>query len=163
MNDPTRQPISDAAEMETRSELDARLIQESAGKGDTTIHGVPPFTMPMADGTLRASSNIGWSETGNITGMRKRQGEIARSDQDGDGNHTNLNGYRDPGSDRRTDGNDGRSQRKTGALSSGSVTRKSFLQRVRKGFFPILLGIAVGWYYDAIEVLIFRRDPRIKG
>ncbi|ORZ28733.1 hypothetical protein BCR41DRAFT_3694 [Lobosporangium transversale] len=35
--------------------------------------------------------------------------------------------------------------------------------RVRKAFIPTILGLLIGWYYDAVDVLIYRRDPRIRG
>ncbi|KAF9170466.1 hypothetical protein BGX21_009663 [Mortierella sp. AD011] len=162
MNNSSRQPISQDAELETREKLDVRLAQESTGR-DHTVHGIPPFTVPRADGTLEASSDTYADESQTATArMRRRQAEIAQSDQDGDGYHTNNQGHRDAGS---TDDNSDNSaySKIHGSSRSGSITRRPLLLRLRGAMFPTLIGIIVGWYYDAVDVLIFRNDPRIKG
>ncbi|KAF8963338.1 hypothetical protein BGZ46_001004 [Entomortierella lignicola] len=176
MSDPTRQPVTQNAGIETRTKLDTRLAQESAGKGDNTIHGIPPFTLPRADGTLEASIGVHASIPQTATTRMRRKGEVPWSDQDGDDNHTNQQGYRDAGRGDTDSTNIGTSSGKqgdssskhdpagfAGALKSGTITRKSLLQRLRKAMFPTLLGVLVGWYYDAAGVLIYRSDPRIKG
>ncbi|KAF9346721.1 hypothetical protein BGX26_001762 [Mortierella sp. AD094] len=174
MNDPSRQPISQSTGLETRTKLDARLAQESTGKEDNTVHGIPPFTVPRADGTLEASPDTyaHVPQTATVR-MRRRQGEMSQSDQDGDGSHTNFQGYRDAGSGDDNinssstysgkQGNSSPMRNPIGSLKSGSITRRSLLQRLRKAVFPTLIGIVVGWYYDAIGILIYRNDPRIKG
>lgn len=112
--------------------------------------------------------------------MRRRQlqqqqqheqqgGHVARGDHDGDGDQTNLQGYRD-GRDKNEneDGSSGynRGQGRgglAGAYKVGSTTRRPLLQRVRKAFMPTVIGGLIAWWYDAVGVLIFRNDSRIKG
>ncbi|KAF9111104.1 hypothetical protein BGX27_005394 [Mortierella sp. AM989] len=171
MSNPSKQPITATDGIDTRAKLDNRLAQESVGKGDNTVHGIPPFTVPRADGTLEASKDIYVSVPQTATArMRRRQGDVAQTDQDGDGNFTNRQGYRDGGGDdslRSGKGGDSSSKHDpsglTATLKSGTVTRRSLLQRLRKAVFPTLVGAIVGWYYDAVGVLVFRNDPRIKG
>ncbi|KAF9537306.1 hypothetical protein EC957_008494 [Mortierella hygrophila] len=167
--------ITDTSGLDTRAELDARLVRESRGNNNT-VHGIPPFTVPRADGTLEVSPDIQGDIPGTATArmMRRRQqqqqgGHVARGDHDGDGDQTNLQGYRD-GRDKNKneDGSSGdnRSQGKgglAGAYMVGSATRRPLLQRVRKAFMPTLIGGLIAWWYDAVGVLIYRNDPRIKG
>ncbi|KAG0268849.1 hypothetical protein BGZ95_002288 [Linnemannia exigua] len=170
--------ISDTAGLENRARLDASLVQESGGNKNT-VHGIPPFTVPRADGTLEASPDIQGDIPSTATSrmMRRRQqqqqqqqgGHVARGDHDGDGDQTNLQGYRD-GRDKNEneDGSSDGSHRPgsrglAGAYKVGSTTRRPLLQRVRKAFLPTLVGGLIGWWYDAVGVLIFRNDSRIKG
>ncbi|KAF9136451.1 hypothetical protein BG015_003129 [Linnemannia schmuckeri] len=108
--------------------------------------------------------------------MRRRQlqqqqqqgGHVARGDHDGDGDQTNLQGYRDGhNKNENEDGTGGnRGQERgglTGAYKVGSTTRRPLLQRVRKAFMPTLIGGLIAWWYDAVGVLIYRNDSRIKG
>lgn len=107
--------------------------------------------------------------------MRRRQqqqeqgGHVARGDHDGDGDQTNLQGYRDGrDKDENEDGSSGNSRGQgrgglTGAYKVGSTTRRPLLQRVRKAFMPTLIGGLIAWWYDAVGVLIYRNDSRIKG
>ncbi|KAG0361210.1 hypothetical protein BGZ54_009171 [Gamsiella multidivaricata] len=109
--------------------------------------------------------------------MRRRQNEALRSDQDGDGNYTNHQGYRDGQNDNDGDGsgenlpgrgdhsssNHGHQHGLSGKLKAGVATRRPFLQRLRKAAMPTLFGALIGWYYDAVDVLVYRNDPRIKG
>ncbi|KAG0214167.1 hypothetical protein BGX33_002414 [Mortierella sp. NVP41] len=166
--------ISDTAGLETRARLDARLLQESGGNNNN-VHGIPPFTVPRADGTLEASPEIQGDIPSTVTArmMRRRQqqqqqggGQVARGDHDGDGDQTNMQGYRDG---RDKDENKDSSRRGShrgvleGAYKVGSTTRRPLLQRVRKAFLPTLIGGLIAWYYDAVGVLIYRNDSRIKG
>ncbi|KAG0372511.1 hypothetical protein BGX24_000152 [Mortierella sp. AD032] len=169
--------ISDTAGLENRAKLDAILVQESGGNKNT-VHGIPPFTVPRADGTLEASPDIQGDIPSTATSrmMRRRQqqqqqqgGHVARGDHDGDGDQTNLQGHRD-GRDKNEneDGSNDGSHRSggrglAGAYKAGSTTRRPLLQRVRKAFLPTLVGGLIGWWYDAVGVLIFRNDSRIKG
>ncbi|KAF9911270.1 hypothetical protein EC991_004168 [Linnemannia zychae] len=168
--------ISDTAGLENRARLDADLVQESGGNNNT-VHGIPPFTVPRADGTLEASPDIQGDipRTATARMMRRRQqqqqqqgGHVARGDHDGDGDQTNMQGYRD-GRDKNEndDGSSGNQRHGNRALAdaykTGSTTRRPLLQRVRKAFLPTLVGGLIGWWYDAIGVLIFRNDSRIKG
>ncbi|CAO3573591.1 unnamed protein product [Mortierella alpina] len=180
------QNISHDAAIENRSKIDARLVQESAGKGDNTVHGIPPFTVPRADGTLEASPDIRSNAPRTATArmMRRRQGEMARGDQDGDGDHTNQQGYRDGGDDLPNEhGTSGKAGRTGGSSSSSSgghhhaqqsggiagryasgfTSKRPLLQRLRKAAMPTLVGGLFAWYFDAVGVLIYRNDPRIKG
>jgi len=195
MTDPNRQPITGISGIDTRAVMDAKLEQETQGRGarptvhgkkrypcrasgvhcttigiinnviryTPTITGIPPFTVPRADGTLEASIDIDNGASGGATGrMRRRQGDVARGDHDGDGNQTNLQGYRDSGSSDHS----GRGRQFKGSGSSGpsgSTSRRPLLQRLRKAFLPVLIGGLVGWYFDAADVLVYRNDPRIKG
>ncbi|KAF9410529.1 hypothetical protein BGZ94_001620, partial [Podila epigama] len=164
MTDPNRQPITTTSRLEERAKIDAQLQEESHGKGTgATVHGIPPFTVPRADGTLEANAGTRDITLDGTSGkMRRRQGDVARGDHDGDGNQTNLQGYRDSHGSR--DGRTGE-QRKSGGNSgpSGYSTRRPLLQRLRKAFMPILIGGLIAWYYDAVNILVFRTDPRIKG
>ncbi|KAF9956163.1 hypothetical protein BGZ70_010022, partial [Mortierella alpina] len=179
------QYISQDAAIENRSKIDAKLAQESAGKGDNTVHGIPPFTVPRADGTLEASPDIRSNAPRTATArmMRRRQGEMARGDQDGDGDHTNQQGYRDGGDDLpREDGTRSKGRRTGGSSSSGGgghhhaqqhgiagsyasgfTSKRPLLQRLRKAAMPTLVGGLFAWYFDAVGVLIYRNDSRIKG
>ncbi|KAF9309688.1 hypothetical protein BG003_009464 [Podila horticola] len=166
MTEPNQQPITGTSRLDTRARLDVKLEQEALGRGTgTTVHGIPPFTVPRADGTLEASIDIVSSTSGGGGGatgrMRRRQGEVARGDHDGDGNQTNLQGYRDSG----LSDDSGRREFKGSGSSgpSGSTSRRPLLQRLRKAFLPVLIGGLVGWYFDAVDVLVYRKDPRIKG
>ncbi|KAG0019357.1 hypothetical protein BGZ81_009753 [Podila clonocystis] len=164
MTDPNQQPITGTSGLNTRSRLDYKLEQEAQGRGvGKTVHGIPPFTVPRADGTLEASIDIGISASGGATGrMRRRQGDVARGDHDGDGNQTNLQGYRDSG----LSDDSGRERQFKGSGSSGpsgNTSRRPLLQRLRKAFFPVLIGGLAGWYFDAVDVLVYRKNPRIKG
>ncbi|KAF8930276.1 hypothetical protein BGZ52_001247 [Haplosporangium bisporale] len=164
MTDPNRQSITGTSGLDTRARLDAKLEQETHGRGaGPTVHGIPPFTVPRADGTLEASIDIDNDASGGATGrMRRRQGDVARGDHDGDGNQTNLQGYRDSGSS--DDDVWGRQFKGSGISGpSGSTSRRPLLQRLRKAFLPVLIGGLVGWYFDAVDVLVYRNDPRIKG
>ncbi|KAG0313742.1 hypothetical protein BGZ99_008599 [Dissophora globulifera] len=190
MTDPSRQPIANTTGLVARAKIDARLAQESTGKGDHTVHGIPPFTVPRADGTLEASPHISTDAPRTATArmMRRRQNEIVQGgDQDGDGNHTNQQGYRDGHSEDNGGGDNGgdragassqksrQSQRgkdgglsehqhgPAGKLKSGLATKRPLLQRVRKATLPVAFGALIGWWYDAIDVLIYRNDSRIKG
>ncbi|KAF9340268.1 hypothetical protein BGZ91_002809 [Linnemannia elongata] len=168
--------ISDTSGLDTRAKLDARLVQESGGNNNT-VHGIPPFTVPRADGTLEASPDIQGDipRTATARMMRRRQqqqeqgGHVARGDHDGDGDQTNLQGYRDGrDKDENEDGLSGNSHGQgrgglTGAYKVGSTTRRPLLQRVRKAFMPTLIGGLIAWWYDAVGVLIYRNDSRIKG
>ncbi|KAI1319521.1 hypothetical protein EDD11_003791 [Mortierella claussenii] len=117
--------------------------------------------------------------------MRRRQDkhqqdQLSRSDLDGDGYYTNNQGYRDgtdegahgtfTGSDKQegTDSGDSNPHSRhpkglTASLKSGVATRRPLLQRLRKAFMPTLVGVLLGWWYDATDVLIYRKDSRIKG
>ncbi|KAF9100410.1 hypothetical protein BGX29_006625 [Mortierella sp. GBA35] len=166
--------ISDTAGLETRARLDARLLQESGGNNNN-VHGIPPFTVPRADGTLEASPEIQGDIPSTVTArmMRRRQqqqqqggGQVARGDHDGDGDQTNMQGYRDGrGKNENKDSSQRGSHRGVleGAYKVGSTTRRPLLQRVRKAFLPTLIGGLIAWYYDAVGVLIYRNDSRIKG
>ncbi|KAF9283067.1 hypothetical protein BGZ68_005587 [Mortierella alpina] len=178
---PSDPNISQDVAIENRSRIDAKLVQESAGKGDNTVHGIPPFTVPRADGTLEASPDIRSNAPRTATArmMRRRQGEMARGDQDGDGDHTNQQGYRDGSDDHhhedgtgnkggRAGGRDGHhhGQQNSGlgaAYASGFTSKRPLLQRLRKAAMPTLVGGLFAWYFDAVGVLIYRNDPRIKG
>ncbi|KAG9319604.1 hypothetical protein KVV02_002134 [Mortierella alpina] len=170
------QNISKDAAIENRSKIDARLAQESAGQGDNTVHGIPPFTVPRADGTLEASPDIRSNAPRTATArmMRRRQGEMTRGDQDGDGDHTNQQGYRDGSNDYQNEdgtGNKGGHQHHHaqqssglgGTYASGFTSKRPLLQRLRKAAMPTLVGGLFAWYFDAVGVLIYRNDPRIKG
>ncbi|KAG0302755.1 hypothetical protein BGZ98_007256 [Dissophora globulifera] len=179
MTDPSRQPIANTTGLAARAKIDARLAQESTGKGDHMVH------VPRADGTLEASRHISADAPRTATArmMRRRQNEIVQGgDQDGDGNHTNQQGYRDGHSEDngggRADANSRKSRQSqrgkdgglpehqhgpTGKLKSGLVTKRPLLQRVRKATLPVAFGALIGWWYDAIDVLIYRNDSRIKG
>ncbi|KAI8357164.1 hypothetical protein B0O80DRAFT_308198 [Mortierella sp. GBAus27b] len=159
MTDPSRESISHAPGIDIREDLDARLAQESEGFGDNTVHGIPPFTMPCADGTLDADIHETLPGTATAKMTRRRQHEIGRSDQDGDGYHTNLQGHRDGYEGRGAFGNKSGNSR----YGHGVATRKPFLYRLRKATIPTLVGALIAWYYDAVGVLIYRNDPRIKG
>ncbi|KAF9945609.1 hypothetical protein BGZ72_001175 [Mortierella alpina] len=112
--------------------------------------------------------------------MRRRQGEMTRGDQDGDGDHTNQHGYRDGNGDDHPEDGTGNKGGRTGgsggghhharqgsgfegASISGFTTRRPLLQRLRKAVMPTLVGGLFAWYFDAVGVLIYRNDPRIKG
>jgi hypothetical protein len=140
--------------------------------------GIPPFTVPRADGTLEASPDIQGDipRTATARMMRRRQqqqqeqqqgGQAARGDHDGDGDHTNRQGYRDGrDKDENEDGSNRNARRDgglTGAYKVGSTTRRPLLQRLRKAFLPTLIGGLIAWWYDAVGILIFRNDSRIKG
>ncbi|KAG0231991.1 hypothetical protein BGX31_005310 [Mortierella sp. GBA43] len=145
MTDPSRESISHAPGIDIREDLDARLAQESEGFGDNTVHDADIHeTLP---GTATAKMT------------RRRQHEIGRSDQDGDGYHTNLQGHRDGYEGRGAFGNKSGNSR----YGHGVATRKPFLYRLRKATIPTLVGALIAWYYDAVGVLIYRNDPRIKG
>ncbi|KAG0063099.1 hypothetical protein BGZ92_006065, partial [Podila epicladia] len=170
MTDLHQQPNTGTFGLDTRAGLDTQLEQEAQGRGaGNTVHGIPPFTVPRADGTLEASIEIGSSISGGggggggVTGrMRRRQGDITRGDHDGDGNQTNMQGYRDSGSS--DDSGKGREFKGSGSSGpSGSTSRRPLLQRLRKAFLPVLNGGVIGWYFDVVDVLVFRKDPRIKG
>ena len=145
---------------------------------DTSIIllGIPPFTVPRADGTLEASPEIqsdNEPRTATARMMRRRQNEISRGDQDGDGNYTNQQGHRDgrnkndPSDDHDGSSRTGSDRHGSGSSGSGGLagytSRRPFLQRIRKAFMPTIIGGLLGWYYDAINVLIYRTDSRIKG
>ncbi|KAF9920949.1 hypothetical protein BGZ65_010798, partial [Modicella reniformis] len=169
MTDSTSLPLSNASELDAHANLDTQLLQESGGLGNNTVHGIPPFTIPRADGTLEASPDIqadmaDMHTTATARMMRRRQHDVTRGDQDGDGNHTNLLGYRDGQNDEGEGGSSSKhGHGLTDALQSGLSVRRPFLQRVRKAITPTLIGGLVAWYFDAVDVLIFRKDPRIKG
>ncbi|KAG0277827.1 hypothetical protein BGZ97_009830, partial [Linnemannia gamsii] len=133
---------------------------------------------PRADGTLEASPDIQGDipRTATARMMRRRQqqqqeqqqgGQAARGDHDGDGDHTNRQGYRDGrDKDENEDGSNRNARRDgglTGAYKVGSTTRRPLLQRLRKAFLPTLIGGLIAWWYDAVGILIFRNDSRIKG
>ncbi|KAG0212168.1 hypothetical protein BGX28_006714 [Mortierella sp. GBA30] len=168
MADSPRQSVSETVALEYHAKLNARLVQESVGTGNTTVHGIPPFTLPRADGTLEASPDIpiNVSQTATARMMRRRQGDAFRGDQDGDGNHTNSQGYRDGNDDYDMGGSKNRenpSRPLSGAYGSGLTTRRPLLQRVRKAIMPALIGGLFAWYFDAVGILVYRNDPRIKG
>ncbi|KAF9186825.1 hypothetical protein BGZ51_001746 [Haplosporangium sp. Z 767] len=168
MRDPTRQPITQTEDLKRRSKIDSTIVQESIGMRNNTVHGIPPFTVPRADGILEASPDIRSNRDGTATArmMRRRQGNTYQGDQDGDGSHTNSQGYRD-GNDQNKDGKQGRASSGHGGISgaygSGVTSRRPFLQRLRKAGMPTLIGGLIAWYFDAVGVLVYRNDPRIKG
>ncbi|KAF8924347.1 hypothetical protein EDD21DRAFT_367798 [Dissophora ornata] len=176
MSDYTRQRIPSAADLEARANIDARLVQES---GDHTVHGIPPFTVPRADGTLeRPDNQANAPGTATARMMRRRQNEGLHSDQDGDGSYTNRKGYRDGhGSDNDHDGSQDKNRNSkgwgvglaenqhglAGQLKSGFTARTPLFRRVRRAVMTTPFGVLIAWYYDAVGVLIYRNDPRIKG
>lgn len=95
--------------------------------------------------------------------MRRRQNEIARSDQDGDGHHTNLQGYRDGNGAKGGQGSDRHDRELVGNLHSGSPRKKTFLQKLQRVAITSSVAALLGWYYDVVGVLIYRNDPRVKG
>ncbi|KAF9920951.1 hypothetical protein FBU30_009063 [Linnemannia zychae] len=163
--------ISDTTGLDTRAKLDARLKQESGGNTNT-VHGIPAFTLPRADGTLESGSDSRGDRSTTTRTMRRRQQQQeggnheAWGDQDGDGQHTNLQGYRDGRNKNENENGPNANYRQagiSGAYKVGSTTRRPLLQRVRKAFMPTLIGSLIAWWYDAVGVLIYRNDPRIKG
>jgi hypothetical protein len=122
-----------------------------------SIVGIPPFTIPRADGTLEADIQENSSGTATTRMMRRRQNEIARSDQDGDGHHTNLQGYRDG---NETKGHD---RGLVGNLHSDLPKKKTLLQKIRRVAITNSIAALLGWHFDVVGVLIYRNDPRIKG